>query len=305
MHKKILFIIFCLCSYYGNACDICGCAIGGNYLGIVPQFSKNLIGLQTNYASFKSKHSSLQSNDALFDSKEFFYQNELFGRFWISNRLQAMAFLPYNVTHKNEHNQNITHHGMGDLRFLGQYTLFNTADSLYKQWRFSWIIGAGFSMPTGNTFLKNEAGTHPSLAPGSGNWATNLQSVAVVRKAKVGLLAEANYRHGFSTVTNYLFGDRLSAAARLFWWERKNLTSWVPASGFFFEWAGYDLDNGFRNTFSGGSATFCFVALQTFFPKWAISSQFAFPIHANLGQQLVKPQNSFSFQINFLINQKK
>ncbi|UII25703.1 hypothetical protein LVD15_20705 [Fulvivirga maritima] len=35
-----------------KACDVCGCSLGSNYMGILPQFNKNFVGLRWSQAKF-------------------------------------------------------------------------------------------------------------------------------------------------------------------------------------------------------------------------------------------------------------
>ena len=46
MKKLAVLLIAVACFSKANACDICGCGVGGNYIGILPEFNQHVFGLR-------------------------------------------------------------------------------------------------------------------------------------------------------------------------------------------------------------------------------------------------------------------
>lgn len=74
-----------------QACDLCGCANGGSFFGILPQSHRQFVGLRYRYSSYESHLNSVNLR-----TKEVFQSTELWGRFYPLKRMQVIAFLPFN-----------------------------------------------------------------------------------------------------------------------------------------------------------------------------------------------------------------
>jgi hypothetical protein len=77
-----------------SACDVCGCSIGGNYFGILPQFLRHFVGVRYSEQSYRSAHSPNAAQTGDFDSDERFRTMDVLGRFYPTRRLQIIAMLP-------------------------------------------------------------------------------------------------------------------------------------------------------------------------------------------------------------------
>ncbi|MDX1912152.1 MAG: hypothetical protein SFV22_11725 [Saprospiraceae bacterium] len=64
-----------------SACDVCGCSIGGNYFGILPQFHRNFAGFRWAQQSFRSAHLPADARHGRFDSEEHFQTADLLAPF--------------------------------------------------------------------------------------------------------------------------------------------------------------------------------------------------------------------------------
>ncbi|MEO0333200.1 MAG: hypothetical protein AAF223_16195, partial [Bacteroidota bacterium] len=47
-----LFILIITTVSSSHACDVCGCSLGSNYFGILPQFDKHFVGVRWHHSSF-------------------------------------------------------------------------------------------------------------------------------------------------------------------------------------------------------------------------------------------------------------
>jgi hypothetical protein len=90
--KIISLVLFMLFAYSKSfACDICGGASNSLSLGFLPNNNVHFIGFRSSFKNFESKDLHTQR----FKSKESFISNELYGKYKISNKFQAFAFVPY------------------------------------------------------------------------------------------------------------------------------------------------------------------------------------------------------------------
>ena len=55
MKTKLFTLLLIFISFSAaEACDVCGCSLGGNYFGILPMFNKNFVGIRWSQAEFHS-----------------------------------------------------------------------------------------------------------------------------------------------------------------------------------------------------------------------------------------------------------
>ncbi len=90
---RTLFLTVALLAFgsVASACDVCGCSIGGNYFGILPQFHRHFVGIRHSEQSFRSAHSLNAARSGNFDSDEDFRTVDVLGRFYPIRRLQMLA----------------------------------------------------------------------------------------------------------------------------------------------------------------------------------------------------------------------
>lgn len=71
---RTLFLTVALLAFgsVASACDVCGCSIGGNYFGILPQFHRHFVGIRYSEQSFRSAHSLSAARLGNYDSDEQF-----------------------------------------------------------------------------------------------------------------------------------------------------------------------------------------------------------------------------------------
>jgi hypothetical protein len=94
--KKItlscLFMILSFSLSYG--CDICGCGLGNNYLGILPEFQKHIIGFRFRYNSLRT-HLGVGETTSYLTNTESYATGELWGGWHLHQNLRLMFNLPY------------------------------------------------------------------------------------------------------------------------------------------------------------------------------------------------------------------
>lgn len=272
------------------ACEICGCSVNGYQFGILPQFKKHFVGVRHQYRSFRSQH--LVSQQLYIygnQSKEYYHSTELWGRWQAGKRVQLFAFLPYHHFKQVEAGTTSRANGLGDATLMGYYTAFNNAGKLHKTFKQTLQIGGGIKLPTGR-FLTNrgEAELNPHLNTGTGSVDYFLNAMHNMRYKRFGLTAEASYRINSLNDYQFRYGNRLTTAARFFYWKDvSKTTSVLPQLGITWERSARDILYTDKQPFTGGTATQLVTGVDVFMPHVAVNLSYHQPIQQNLARGLV------------------
>jgi hypothetical protein len=137
------------------ACDVCGCSLGGNYFGILPQFNKNFVGLRWSQAKF---HSYIYGGAVLPAqySNDTYNKVELWGRYYVNEKLQVFGFIPYAYNNMNGSDQVVSAHGLGDVTLMANYLIINTGGDRTRLFKHSLMAGGGIKLPTGDFKLEDK-----------------------------------------------------------------------------------------------------------------------------------------------------
>ena len=107
------------------ACEICGCALTGQFPGVLPRFHSSALTTRYDVDHFLTDHyGRLQ--------EETFQQYSLQARWEFSPRWQLTGVLPYRLNTQVAKTESLRINGLGDLQLNAWYTLWNNADSLNK-----------------------------------------------------------------------------------------------------------------------------------------------------------------------------
>ncbi len=280
-----------------EACDICGCSIANGSSSILPQFQKNFIGIRGSYARYNSHHIDDQQNI----NRETSISTELWGRFYLRKRLQLIAALPYNIKSQVEKGTKTEIKGIGDATLGINYTLVNiNKDSL--KWKHLLLAGAGIKLPTGksNIHTGNDE-TNIALQPGSGSFDYLFNVLYTVRRRKLGISNDVQYRLNYENPDKYQFGDKLSLASRIFYW--KNITrscSVLPYTGVLLENMGKDYQNGYAQDATGGHIYCITMGCEVYYKSLLLAFNYSHPFNQNLSDGNVKSFPRLQFNTSFL-----
>jgi len=299
MKKIMLLAAACWLSWQtALACDVCGCSIGGQYMGILPQFNSHIVGLRYQYRSFVTNHpASLLENHGPLRSEEYFHTAELWGRAQLNKRWQAFFFAPYHVFRQSGFGTNVS--GIGDLQLMANYAVLNTADSV-RTLKQTLLVGAGIKAPTGR-FQQDQAGEllNPNLQPGTGSWDFQLNTSYTFRYGKVGFNSEATLRLNTANSNNYRFGNRINAAAKVFYWQQGPNLGWLPYVGLGVELAGVDTDGaGEQLSLTGGQLWLGEAGVDLYYQRFSIGAAMQVPVFQDLAGGLVDSGNRFSARLS-------
>jgi hypothetical protein len=283
MRALFLVALLCLWATAAKACDVCGCASGGNYIGVLPQFQRNFLGLRWSGQQFRSAHSSLDAENGRYDSREQFQTLDLIGRFYPTRRLQMLVMAPYHNHRRHEGGRLTESRGLGDLSLLGNYVLRLRSVS----WQQMLTLGAGIKLPTGASSLRDGDGRRlpPNLQPGTGNWS---------------FAGELLGRLNTTNSNGYRLGHRLNTALRCFYWKSTRRSTLLPNVGLLADWAQQDSDRRQAVAESGGRALMGTAGVDVFGKRLAVGASLQWPLAQQLAEGRISPGPRFQVGASWL-----
>lgn len=286
-----------------SACDVCGCSIGGNYFGILPQFHRHFVGLRWSEQSFQSAHSRSAAQAGRFDSEESFRTVDLLGRFYPFRRVQMLVLVPYHTFRRLEDQQTINTQGLGDLSFLASYILLDTGDSLRRQWRHTLTVGGGIKLPTGRHSLTTTEGEllHPNLQPGTGSTDFMVTAAYTLRRGKWGFSADALGRlNTINKSRDYQMGNRLSGSVKAFYWKNVRRFTFLPNAGVFADAAQANTGDSNFTEGTGGAITLATVGLDVYMGNCSAGLTFQQPVWQYLGGGSIHSRSRWMATVNYI-----
>lgn len=279
LFNALLTICLLFAEFQANACDVCGCSMGGTNLGILPQFHKNFIGLHYFYRGFSSEHTILGS-DTKSISQESFQTTELRGRFRLSERIQLFTLVPINFNQQKENNITSTFSGIGDITVFANYSIYNNGDSLDRKWKHNLQLGGGIKTPIGSykKLDKNNI-LNPNVQTGSGSFDFLLDAIYTIRYKKWGLNNTAFYRYNTTNSNDYKFGNRFTLSSSFFYWANIKGYSLLPSIGINYDLADNDVHNKFTVDHSGGNLLFTTFGLDFYYKKFTFGINYQLPVY--------------------------
>jgi len=76
------------------SCDICGCGVGGNYIGILPDFVSKIIGVRYRHNALRT-HIGAGGVAPYLTTREIYHNAELWGGWNINKKVRVMAVVPW------------------------------------------------------------------------------------------------------------------------------------------------------------------------------------------------------------------
>jgi hypothetical protein len=296
-----LTVLFILISRTSSACDVCGCSVGGNYFGILPQFQQNFIGLRYQHRSFDSEHLTLFPGEAPLRTKETFHTAELWGRYVPHPKVHLFAFVPYNYYTKNEESVRSVVSGLGDISLMAHYIVFNTGGDAGRKWKQALQIGTGIKLPTGKSDnIQEHSGLLiPSLQAGTGAFDIPFSLIYTLRNSRWGANAEANYRLNLSNRRNYRFGDRMAASLRAFYWYGNKDLTVLPHLSLGFEYGFQDTDRGALQEYTGSRSLLGGAGAELYYKKIILSLNSQLPVYQHIAKGQITGRQRWNIGIAY------
>lgn len=258
MKRLFLFVAgWLLLAPTGRACDICGC-----FMGITPYDNQSGISLMHRYRIFNGYQqysqspqffpsgaqpfapAKLNSSDPAYahshkgDPTDFeaFRVLELRAKYFLAQRLELNAYVPYAMNTSQINGKQINLSGVGDVTFFAGYHLIRAIETAGVQSRL--VVGGGIKLPTGNFRRENSVGhRYPTLTQtGTGTTDGFVYANYIASLRNVGLSLNTSYRRaaanrfeeslapGFTTFANLFYRFPLGQNWQLY-----------PSAQFFYE----------------------------------------------------------------------
>lgn len=133
-----------------SACDLCGCGVGNNYIGILPEFHKHISGLRYRYNSIFT-HLGVGGTFTYLTTKNNYKTVEARGRWNISKKFRIMVSVPYSFNEILNQETTITKNELGDINVSGYYQLINIRHAVFSNKLLiqSLWVGGGVKFATG------------------------------------------------------------------------------------------------------------------------------------------------------------
>jgi len=304
--KRILILVclICLINKSSQACDICGCGVGSYYVGILPEFSKKIMGLRYRYNTLRT-HIGAGGVTTYLTTEEKYRTTELWGGWTIGKKIRLMGYIP--VSFNEKLNQGITtgKQGLGDIGLQGFYKLFATDKGVgNKRLVQSLWIGAGIKIPTGkyDAALKNSGQETANIFQlGTGSVDFTFNAMYDIRLQDAGINLATSYKINTTNRQSYQYGNKFNVNGQVYYKFRiKNKVTVAPNAGILFEKAELDKDHGYTVDVSGGRVLLGTLGLEAAFKKIAIGANWQSPMSQNLAGGFVKANDRAMVHVSFM-----
>lgn len=304
--KKLLLLYLLLMAMSTEvfACDICGCGVGSYYIGILPEFSKRIIGLRYRYNSLHT-HIGAGGATSYLTTQERYQTAELWGGWMIGKKFRLMASLPLSFNEKLNQGKTSSKIGLGDIAAQGFYRVFNTSKTIGSRLLVQTLwMGAGVKAPTGKYDRPDKSENAESaniFQLGTGSTDVTINAMYDLRIQDVGINTSAGYKINTTNAEGYRYGNKFNANLQAYYKFRiKNKLTIAPNAGVLFERAKKDLDNGFRADVSGGKLLLGSIGLESTFKHIAIGANWQCPVSQELAGGFVKANNRAMVHLSFI-----
>jgi len=281
-----------------QGCNVCGCGVGNNHYGILPQFQKNFVGVRYHNKTYRSH---LGMEHAVMYSNEHFQSVELWARFYPAKRVQVFAFLPYKINERTEGSDVLRLRGIGDASVSVNYSLINTYDSALATLRHNLMIGGGVKLPTGNfQAIRDGLTVNQNFQLGTGSVDFLVNMIYTLRYATLGLNTEAAFTQTTTNRDDYRFGNSATGAVSLFNVFTLKTFTIMPYAGIsgeiFTDNRQYDVS--FDDT--GGWAMLYQAGLEVYYKNIALGTSAQFPGKQELFNGHVTANNRYSAHVTVM-----
>jgi len=302
--KKILFMIaLALTAAETKACDICGCGVGGNYIGILPDFVSKIIGVRYRHNSLRT-HIGAGGVATYLTTREAYHTAELWGGWNISKKIRVMATLPYSFSQRSNTDGTASKNGPGDATVSGFYRLLNRKSMAGKKILVqSLYVGGGVKLPTGkynDADKKNTSQNTNLFQLGTGSVDFLVNAMYDVRLMDAGLNLSGSYKINLRNKYDYTYGNKWNGSAQLYYkFKTGKMMSIAPNAGLQYEYADRDNDKGYRVDLSGGRLLTGSVGAEAVIKKVFLGCSYQVPLSQNLANGFVKAGDRFMLHAAF------
>jgi hypothetical protein len=296
MKKKFAFTLFVvMASVWAYGCDICGCGAGNNYIGILPDFQKHIVGLRYR-ANAMLTHVGIGGASTYLTTQEHYNTWEAWSGWNINDRFRLMAAVPYSFNEKTNQGTVRRKTGVGDIVFSGFYRLINKrrsyAGKLLVQ---SLWVGGGVKLATGvyDPVDKSGSGESANLFQlGTGSYDFNVSAMYDIRLQDAGINLNGGYKINTVNRYGYQYGNKVNGSAQLYY-KLRLASKWLfaPNTGIQFEHSEMDRDDNLQVAISNGNLLLGTIGFEGGWGKFAFGANWQLPLTQNLANGIVRAGN--------------
>lgn len=280
MTKYLFFtwLLFIVAFPSAVACDVCGCGAGNYYLGMMPQFHKNFVGVRYRQLSYRS-HLGQHATQV---TQETFHVSELWMRYYPHRKIQLLAFLPW-AYHQQQTSRDVkTLQGVSDALFMVNYQVMRLEKTTQRH---SLWIGTGLKMPTGKAHYDVNDVTqvaNPNFQLGTGSWDVLFNAFYQFRYQNIGISSDVAYKFNTKNRQDYQFGNRISSNVAFFYIQKIKNIGLMPNVGLYAERSSMDVQKSILLENTGGSLLAQTIGIEFFYKKLNIGTAMQLPLAQNL-----------------------
>ncbi|PQJ12236.1 hypothetical protein CJD36_000305 [Flavipsychrobacter stenotrophus] len=281
MKRIILSMLLAICIYMpAKACDVCGCSASNQFLGVLPGYDYNFIGLQYMSTYLSSAHPSAYENRPYEHSREYYNTFQVWGRYNMGKHYQLFAFVPYQYNIHRQDSADALHSGIGDISVLVNRILINKE---HKKLQHQLLAGGGIKLPTGSHTSLSQLDKQglPNMQPGTGSVDFMVNTNYTLRRKSAGINADAAYTFTTTSKDSYRYGNRLNAGAMAFYSFAVKKFAIMPVLGARYEYTLHDYDNYNRkwlNEQSGGYMLYATAGIQAYYKRLGARINYQLPL---------------------------
>ncbi len=281
------------------ACDICGCGAGNNYIGILPDFYKHIVGVRYRYNQVMS-HLGVGEATTPLTTQERYNIAEAWGGWNLNDHVRVMAVLPYSFNEKTNQGSTTTKNGIGDISLSGFYQLLNSRNTISGEKNTNLLVqslwvGGGVKLATGKYNPADRSMNAQSanlFQLGTGSYDFNVNAMYDLRVQDAGINLNGNYKINTANRFDYQYGNKASLNAQAYYkFRTKSKVMIAPNAGVQYENSKTDRDENIIVTTSGGDLLMGTIGMETAFGKFAVGANFQTPLSQNLASGIVKAED--------------
>jgi len=297
--KKITIMILLTFTISAQACEFCGCGVGNFYLGILPQFHRNFVGIRYQVQDFNS-HVGLHPSLA---TTEHFQSTELWARFYPIPKLQVLTLVAYHFNEQTTTSGKIYLDGIGDIPVLVNYNLINTqSNDPEREWNHNVWIGGGVKVPTGKyTFTDTPTEVaNANFQLGTGSIDFMMNAIYTLRYKKFGVNSDFTYKLNTFNPDRYKFGNKINGTVSMVFIQQVKKVGLMPNAGVYYEDSGLNKSDDIVISDTGGSALFATGGLEMYWQKYSLGMNYRKPVEQDLANGRIKAHERMMVHLTFL-----
>ncbi len=294
-------MLFSCLSIAAQACDICGCGAGSNYLGILPDFNSKIAGIRYRFNEVMA-HVGPGGASSFLTTQGRYYTAELWAGWTFGNKVRVMAYVPLSYNTKSNEEEGLSKAGPGDAGLQAFYRVINTKNTISQKLLVQDLwIGGGVKLPTGKYEPKDKetSGQSANLFQlGTGSFDFMATAMYDIRLQDAGLSLTASYKMNMTNKYDYNYGNKLSANAQLYYKFKVGKALTVsPNAGAAYETSQTDLDQQYPVYNSGGYILFGTIGTEMNYRKIAFGGNWQPPLKQDLAMGLVKAHHKMMLHV--------